>query len=100
METGPTAIEHIGNGIEELDELEVMFNHLHTARDFGNDMESYRRQAVGFVKNMKEERELDEYFMNTVCVAKSVGLGFQDKEAMTKMNSLLALMSEYVEPSN
>ena len=98
LEVGPNAIDQIGNGIEELDELEVMLHHLRVARDYGNDVDSYRRQAEGFVKNMKEEPELYEYFTNTVCVTKSVGLGFQEHEVMAKMSALLKLMSEHIEP--
>ena len=99
LEVGPNTVDRVRSGTEELDELEVMVNHLISARDYGNDVDSYRRQAEEFARNMKEEGELREYFTNTVFVSKSVGLGFQESEVMTKMSALLVLMSEHIEPS-
>ena len=100
LEVGPTPLERTGNGIAELDELEVMCNHLSSARDYGTNVESYRRQAVGFVRNMHGDVGLEGYFWDTVNVSDAVGLGFSEADVIIKMDGLLTLMSEHIEPSN
>ena len=100
LEVGPSPVEHSGNGVAELDELEVMCNHLSSARDYGTAVESYRRQAVGFVRNMHGDKELEGYFMDTVNVSSAVGLGFSEADMAMKMDGLLKLMSEHIEPNS
>jgi hypothetical protein len=100
LEIGPTPLEQSGNGVAELDELEVMCNHLSSARDYGTAVESYRRQAVGFVRNMQGDVGLEMYFLHTVKVSSAVGLGFSEADVTVKMDGLLTLMSEHIEPSS
>lgn len=100
LEVGPAPLEQDGNGVADLDDLEVMCNHLSSARDYGNAVESYKRQAVGFVRNMKGDVGLEMYFLDTVKVSSSVGLGFSDADVCRKMNGLLTLMSVHIEQPN
>ncbi|XP_028411037.1 SH2 domain-containing protein 3C-like isoform X1 [Dendronephthya gigantea] len=100
LEVGPTPVEQTLNGVTELDELEVMCNHLSSARDYGCNVHSYRRQAVGFVRNMWDDTELERYFMDTVNVSRAVGLGFSEADSPVKMDGLLTLMSEHIEPNS
>ena len=100
LEVGPTPLDQTANGVAELDELEVMCNHLSSARDYGTAVESYRRQAVGFVRNMQGDAGLEGYFMDTVNVSSAAGLGFSEADVTVKMDGLLTLMSEHIEPSS
>jgi hypothetical protein len=100
LEVGPSPLEPDANGVTELDELEVMCNHLNSARDYGTAVESYRRQAVGFIMNMQGDAALEGYFMNTVHVSNAAGLGFNEADVRVKMDGLLTLMSEHVEPND
>ena len=100
LEVGPTPAEQTSNGVAELDELEVMCYHLSSARDYGCNVHSYRRQAVGFVRNMWGDKALERYFMDTVNVSSAVGLGFSEADSPVKMDGLLTLMSEHIEPNS
>ena len=100
LQLGPTLLEPTANGVTELDELEVMCNHLNSARDYGTAVESYRRQGVGFIMNMQSDAGLEGYFMDTVHVSRAAGLGFNEEDVKVKMDGLLTLMSEHIEPNS
>ena len=100
LEMGPTTLDPTANGVTELDELEVMCNHLNSARDYGTAVESYRRQGVGFIMNMQSDTGLEGYFIDKVNVSSAAGLGFNEADVRVKMDGLLTLMSEHIEPNS